>query len=164
MDATYPPFESLDASGQITHYINVIEDVSSQVEVKQRLIERTARLNATFDLSPDGFAVFDAQGELITSNPALSHMLGKVPAWIPLERFDDWVRDLSRLRKLEPLATDPDFQQEWRAVKQHNKQKLAGIRKVRIPKVSLALVSNPFTTRDAIVFEVMLVIHPLAAR
>ncbi len=98
-----------DAQGEITHYINVIEDVSGQVEVKQRLIERTARLNATFDLSPDGFAVFDAQGELLTSNPALRHMLGKVPAWMPLGRFDDWVRDLCEdPERYPPVALAPN--------------------------------------------------------
>ena len=61
-----------DARGEITHYINVIEDVSSQVEVKQRLIERTARLNATFDLSPDGFVVFDEKGQVVFVNRAFT--------------------------------------------------------------------------------------------
>lgn len=98
-----------DAQGEITHYINVIEDVSGQVEVKQRLIERTARLNATFDLSPDGFAVFDAQGELITSNPALRQMVGDVPAWLPMGRFDQWVRDLcEEPDRYPPVSTAPD--------------------------------------------------------
>lgn len=83
-----------DASGAITHYINVIEDVSGQIEVKQKLIERTARLNATFDLSPDGFAVFDAQGELINSNPAFRAMVGDIPAWCSLQRFDVWFKNL----------------------------------------------------------------------
>lgn len=83
-----------DGKGEITHYINVIEDVTAQVEVKQRLIERTARLNATFDLSPDGFAVFDARGELITSNPALRAMVGDVSSWMPLPSFDQWMRQL----------------------------------------------------------------------
>jgi PAS domain S-box-containing protein len=98
-----------DAQGEITHYINVIEDVSGQVEVKQRLIERTARLNATFDLSPDGFAVFDARGELITSNPALRHMLGNIPAWTPLDRFDEWVRNLCEdPASYHPVAQAPN--------------------------------------------------------
>jgi len=83
-----------DASGAITHYINVIEDVSNQIEVKQKLIERTARLNATFDLSPDGFAVFDSAGELIASNPALRAMVGEVPSWCSLQRFDVWFKNL----------------------------------------------------------------------
>lgn len=83
-----------DASGEITHYINVIEDVSAQVEVKQKLIERTARLNATFDLSPDGFAVFDQRGELISSNPAFREMVGEIPVWCTLQRFDVWFKTL----------------------------------------------------------------------
>ncbi|HMN92700.1 MAG TPA: PAS domain S-box protein [Hydrogenophaga sp.] len=83
-----------DAHGDITHYINVIEDVTAQVEVKQRLIERTARLNATFDLSPDGFAVFDRQGELISTNPAFRDMVGDIPSWCSLQRFDVWFKSL----------------------------------------------------------------------
>jgi PAS domain S-box-containing protein len=83
-----------DASGEITHYINVIEDVTPQVEVKQRLIERTARLNATFDLSPDGFAVFDQRGELITTNPAFREMVGNVPLLCSIQRFDVWFKTL----------------------------------------------------------------------
>jgi len=83
-----------DGKGDITHYINVIEDVSAQVEVKQRLIERTARLNATFDLSPDGFAVFDDKGALISSNPAMRAMVGEVPTWIPMSSFDHWMQQL----------------------------------------------------------------------
>lgn len=83
-----------DTAGEITHYINVIEDVSNQIEVKQKLIERTARLNATFDLSPDGFAVFDRTGELIASNPALRSMVGEVPSWCSLQRFDVWFKNL----------------------------------------------------------------------
>ncbi|MEX1166104.1 MAG: PAS domain S-box protein [Hydrogenophaga sp.] len=79
-----------DSTGEISHYINVIEDVSGQIEVKQRLMERTARLNATFDLSPDGFAVFDGAGELITSNPALRQMTGDIPSLCSLQRFDAW--------------------------------------------------------------------------
>ena len=98
-----------DAQGEITHYINVIEDVTGQIEVKQRLIERTARLNATFDLSPDGFAVFDARGELITSNPALRQMIGDVSAWMPVAQFDGWIRGLcEEPESYPPVAQAPN--------------------------------------------------------
>lgn len=97
-----------DAKGEITHYINVIEDVTAQVEVKQRLIERTARLNATFDLSPDGFAVFDARSELITSNPALRKMVGDVASWMPMASFDGWIQELcEEPDRYLPIAQDP---------------------------------------------------------
>lgn len=97
-----------DARGDITHYINVIEDVTAQIEVRQRLIERTARLNATFDLSPDGFAVFDARGELISSNPALRAMVGDVSSWMPLSSFDGWMQELcDDPERYETIADDP---------------------------------------------------------
>ena len=32
---------------------------------------------------------------------------------------------MERLRKLEELATDVNFQNKWRAIKSHNKKKLA---------------------------------------
>lgn len=97
-----------DAHGAITHYINVIEDVTAQNEVRRRLNERTARLNATFDLSPDGFAVFDARGELISSNPALHAMAGDMASWMPLPNFDQWMRQLcDDPERYEPIADDP---------------------------------------------------------
>ncbi|GJF10417.1 alpha-1,4 glucan phosphorylase [Mycolicibacterium cyprinidarum] len=37
----------------------------------------------------------------------------------------DWMVDLERLRRLEPLADDPAFQQRWRTVKRGNKARLA---------------------------------------
>ncbi len=40
---------------------------------------------------------------------------------------DGWIRDLEQLRGLEELADDPGFQQQFMAVKQQNKQHLAGI-------------------------------------
>ena len=38
---------------------------------------------------------------------------------------DGWVRDLSELRRLEPLAEDAEFRSRWREAKQANKQRLA---------------------------------------
>jgi starch phosphorylase len=36
-----------------------------------------------------------------------------------------WARDLEKLRKLEPLVGDPEFSEEWRAIKRQNKQHLS---------------------------------------
>src|SRR5207249_9749741 len=38
---------------------------------------------------------------------------------------DGWLRDLDRLRELEPFADDAGFQDRWRAVKRANKADLA---------------------------------------
>jgi len=38
---------------------------------------------------------------------------------------EEWVTDLARLRRLVPLAEDPEFQARWREVKRLNKHRLA---------------------------------------
>ena len=55
---------------------------------------------------------------LAACNPGLAELInGRIG--------EDWVTDLEQLEKLEPLADDDDFQDEWRAVKQANKVRLA---------------------------------------
>jgi starch phosphorylase len=59
------------------------------------------------------------------SNPALTRLI--------TERLGDgWLHELSQLRRLEPFAADPAFQQEWRAVKLANKQRLAALIEQRV--------------------------------
>lgn len=38
---------------------------------------------------------------------------------------EDWITELTELKKIEPLATNATFQQAWYEVKQNNKQRLA---------------------------------------
>jgi len=38
-----------------------------------------------------------------------------------------WIKNLDKLRDLEPLAADASFRKKWRAVKKHNKDNLAAI-------------------------------------
>jgi len=59
------------------------------------------------------------------ANPGLS-------ALITSRIGHQWVSDLAELRKLAPLARDPAFRQQFRAVKLENKKRLAGIIKMRL--------------------------------
>jgi starch phosphorylase len=40
---------------------------------------------------------------------------------------EGWIKDLSMLKRLEPLAEDPAFRARWREIKQQNKQGLAAL-------------------------------------
>ncbi|MDE2348742.1 MAG: glycogen/starch/alpha-glucan phosphorylase [Gammaproteobacteria bacterium] len=52
------------------------------------------------------------------SNPSLAELITE-------HLGDAWIKDLTRLRALEPLAQDPEFRARWRAIKRENKRRLA---------------------------------------
>jgi starch phosphorylase len=55
---------------------------------------------------------------MVLSNPRLAELLtASVGA--------GWIRDLEKLRRLEPLIADAEFCQEWREIKRHNKVQLS---------------------------------------
>ncbi|WP_305046520.1 glycogen/starch/alpha-glucan phosphorylase, partial [Geoalkalibacter sp.] len=61
---------------------------------------------------------------LAYANPDLSRLLR--------ERLgNDWVDHLDELRRLEPLADDPAFREQWLAVKRANKERLAELVEAR---------------------------------
>jgi PAS domain S-box-containing protein len=61
---------------RVTHYVGVAADITDRMAAEQVLHLRTERLNAVFDLSPDGFVVLDKRGEVSIVNPAFERMTG----------------------------------------------------------------------------------------
>jgi glycogen phosphorylase len=55
---------------------------------------------------------------MVLSNPQLSGLISQ-------HIGDGWVKDLSQLKALEPLAENAEFRARWREIKQFNKQRLA---------------------------------------
>jgi glycogen phosphorylase len=55
---------------------------------------------------------------MVLSNPRLAHLL-------TARLGHSWIHDLEKLRKIEHSVDDPSLIQEWRAIKHHNKQRLA---------------------------------------
>ncbi|MCB1994887.1 MAG: PAS domain S-box protein [Rhodoferax sp.] len=64
------------AGGEVRHYVGVLNDVTERERARLAIAERSARLNAVFDLSPDGFVVFDREGQLVYTNRAFLGMTG----------------------------------------------------------------------------------------
>ncbi|HVN25288.1 MAG TPA: glycogen/starch/alpha-glucan phosphorylase [Syntrophorhabdales bacterium] len=62
---------------------------------------------------------------LLKANPRLAGLITKVIG-------SGWVTDLGQLRRLEPLAKDKKFQEEFRAAKRANKVDLAGYIRARV--------------------------------
>jgi PAS domain S-box-containing protein len=69
-----------EADGSVRHYVGVLNDVTERERTRLAIAERSARLNAVFDLSPDGFVVLDRSGTLVYTNRAFVAMTGWEPA------------------------------------------------------------------------------------
>ncbi len=78
--------------GSVPHYVGVLTDVTERERSRMAIAERSARLNAVFDLSPDGFVVFDQGGHLAYFNRAFQTMTGwdaqAVDANVGVAEFD----------------------------------------------------------------------------
>jgi glycogen phosphorylase len=100
-----------------SHAVNGVAELHSEL-LKQTVLRDFADLwpekfcNVTNGVTPRRFVAL--------SNPGLTQL-------ITARIGDDWLKDLNRLRKLEPLADDADFQQQWREVKLANKRRLAAL-------------------------------------
>jgi starch phosphorylase len=98
-----------------SHAINGVAALHS------RLLTETV-LRDFHDLSPEKFSNktngVTPRRFMVLANPGLARLITGAIG-------DGWVRDLDRLRRLEPLAEDAAFRQEWRAVKARAKAALA---------------------------------------
>ena len=57
---------------------------------------------------------------MVLSNPKLSDLISE-------HIGTDWIKDLAQLRRLEPLAENPEFRARWREIKHYNKQAFAAL-------------------------------------
>jgi len=100
-----------------SHAVNGVAQLHSEL-LKQTVLRDFAELwpekfcNVTNGVTPRRFVAL--------SNPGLTKL-------ITSRIGDGWLQDLNRLRALESLADDAEFQQEWRKVKLANKKRLAAL-------------------------------------
>jgi PAS domain S-box-containing protein len=97
----------LSSEGVLTHYVGVATDITDRIAAEQVLHLRTERLNAVFELSPDGFVVLDRRGEVSIVNPAFERMTGMLAADLvgqSLSVFEEQL--LERCRSREVLDAD----------------------------------------------------------
>ncbi|MHB1308100.1 MAG: glycogen/starch/alpha-glucan phosphorylase [Limisphaerales bacterium] len=100
-----------------SHHVNGVAQLHSELLVKTVMHDFAELwpgnfLNVTNGVTPRRFVA--------VSNPPLAQLITR-------RIGDGWLRDLDRLRKLEPLADDAAFQDEWRAVKLTAKRALAAL-------------------------------------
>ena len=83
---------------------------------------KTNVLRDFYELTPEKFSNktngVTPRRWMVLSNPRLAHLLSD-------HLGHAWIHDLEKLRKLESMIDDPKLAREWRAIKHHNKQRLA---------------------------------------
>ena len=100
-----------------SHRINGVAELHSRL-LRETVLRDFAELwpdkfcNVTNGVTPRRFVAL--------SNPTLSTL-------ITTKCGDGWLQDLSKLRALEKVADDPDFQSEWRAAKLRDKWRLGNL-------------------------------------
>jgi len=100
-----------------SHHVNGVARLHSELLVKTVMHDFAELwpekfLNVTNGVTPRRFVA--------VSNPPLAQLITR-------RIGEGWLRDLDQLRKLEPLADDAAFRQEWRAVKLTAKRALAAL-------------------------------------
>lgn len=82
--------------GAITHFIGIQSDVTDAKRAEQALAEHSARLDAVFAMSPDGFVLFEQPGRLVDVNRAFTGMTGLARTDLEgrsVDEFEDMVRE-----------------------------------------------------------------------
>jgi starch phosphorylase len=98
-----------------SHHVNGVAELHSRL-LRETVLRDFAELwpdkftNVTNGVTPRRF--------IALANPRLADLITEAIG-------DGWLRDLDRLRELEPFATDAGFAENWHAVKRANKVDLA---------------------------------------
>jgi glycogen phosphorylase len=98
-----------------SHAINGVAELHTE-------LLKTKVLHDFFELTPEKFCNktngVTPRRWMVLSNPRLANLL-------TARLGPGWIQDLEGLRRLESMVDDAQFANEWRAIKQHNKQQLA---------------------------------------
>jgi PAS domain S-box-containing protein len=68
-----------DESGQVTHHVGLVEDVSERRRTKEELQASTERLQAVLNAAVDGIVLIDPSGIIRSVNPSIQKMFGYAP-------------------------------------------------------------------------------------
>lgn len=109
------------SDGRTQHYVGIVNDVTERERSRMAIAERSARLNAVFDLSPDGFVVFDRDGRCAYSNRAFEAMTdwgsGFAQHGLTLAQFDERMRAMRDPAQPYPdLSADPGGEDSYESI------------------------------------------------
>jgi starch phosphorylase len=99
------------------HSVNGVAELHSRLLRERELKDFDEMYPGRFSNKTNGIT---PRRWLLTANPGLEALIRR-------HIGNNWVTQLTELRKIEPLAEDPEFRRQWQAVKRSNKERLAGL-------------------------------------
>ncbi|MFZ0688597.1 MAG: glycogen/starch/alpha-glucan phosphorylase [Acidobacteriaceae bacterium] len=133
-DGGYVRMAHLAALG--SHAINGVAELHTE-------LLKTNVLRDFYDLTPQKFSNktngVTPRRWMVLSNPRLTKLLNA-------RLGSGWIRDLDKLRRLEPMVDDAELRAEWQAIRHHNKLQLAAYIHER-----LGIVIDPESMFDVLV-------------
>jgi glycogen phosphorylase len=119
-----------------SHAINGVAELHTE-------LLKTNVLRDFFELTPEKFSNktngVTPRRWMVLSNPRLAHLLTS-------RIGSGWIHDLDKLRRLESMIDEPEFCDEWTAIKQHNKTELSNFIQDR-----LSISTDPASIFDVLV-------------
>ncbi|MFY9745765.1 MAG: glycogen/starch/alpha-glucan phosphorylase [Acidobacteriaceae bacterium] len=119
-----------------SHAINGVAELHTE-------LLKTNVLRDFYDLTPQKFSNktngVTPRRWMVLSNPRLTKLLNA-------RLGSGWIRDLDKLRRLEPMVDDAELRAEWQAIRHHNKLQLAAYIHER-----LGIVIDPESMFDVLV-------------
>lgn len=100
-----------------SHSVNGVSALHTELIKTSLVPDFFARWPDRFNNKTNGIA---QRRWLLKANPLLADLLNQTVG-------SEWITDLSRLQRLEPFANDPAFQDQFRKIKQANKEQLGKI-------------------------------------
>jgi starch phosphorylase len=100
-----------------SHSVNGVAELHSRLLRERELKDFNEMYPGRFNNKTNGVT---PRRWLLSANPGLADLISQYIG-------SDWVKDLSLLRKIEPLLESSDCRREWREIKRGNKQRLADL-------------------------------------
>ena len=104
-----------------SHAVNGVAQLHSELLKRQLLPDFHALWPQKFCSKTNGVT---PRRWVVLSNPGLTKLISSAIG-------DSWIKDLSRLKALEPLAEDQAFRSRWHEIKYANKQRFAALMRAR---------------------------------
>ena len=110
-----------DSHGQALHFVAQIQDITDQVRAEQALLDSANYVDSLLENIADGIISVNAQGQIMATNRAMCHLVGRPDSELIGSRLSDLISETSA-KQLEAGLASRENEQALVASKRHRLQ------------------------------------------